>query len=170
MRIRQLHSRSADESKLLYRSFSARAGNIGDESRQGKTSDAFGAPGGDFLCPFQRNAEMRDPGNRIALENIVRPHPRALKRAEQIQHRIDRIVHASQKHSLARYGDSGIDKLSACAGGFLRHFAGAVKLGVHPNLAAPSQPFCEISGDALGIDAWRTRAKTHDIHLLKRQS
>ena len=62
--------------------------NIGDESRQGQSSDALCALGGDALRTLKRHSEMRHARNRIALKHVVGSHSRPLQGTKQLKHSI----------------------------------------------------------------------------------
>jgi len=144
---------------------SGRTRHVGDEARQPEAADSLCAFALNLLRALERHAEVRDAGNGIAHEDVVRAHARALEGAEEVEHRVGGVVYASEQHRLARHGHARAHEVRACLSGLGSHLAGAVELRVHPHLAAAGEGSGEIARDARGVDARRARAEANDVHL-----
>ena len=70
---------------------------------------------------------------RVAVINVVRPHPGANQGVNQFFHYIHAVVDPRQQNALVAQGDARVRQKRAGPAGFVGQFVGMVEMGVAPD-------------------------------------
>ena len=86
-----------------------------------------------------RCAEMPGPGDRIAMEEVIRPNLDAQQSPHQLAHGLQVVVDPLEQHRVVVERHAGTQQTAAHAGHLRRDLARMVEVRLNPHLLRPGQ-------------------------------
>ena len=115
-----------------------------------------------------RRAEMRRAADRIALVQIVRPHPHQQQLVHELPHRLHVVVHALEQHGLRAERNAGVGQPGTGLGRFRRALVRMDEVQAHPDRMVPPQHAAQLARDPLRQHGRHLRADADELDVRNR--